>query len=99
MAGIVRVGDAAIPVIFLPSVQTVAESFLVIFVVVAVVAIIPTVVSAVAAIIAPIVSTIITPVVSTISAIFPTISFPRPLSLNSCQIRQPRNDNESQREG
>lgn len=95
MTGIVRIGDAAIPVIFLPSVQTVAESFLVIFVVVAVVAIIPTVVSAVAAII----STIIAPVVSTIPAIFPTISFPRPLSLNSCQIRQPRNDNESQREG
>ena len=91
MTGIVRIGDAAIPVIFLPSVQTVAESFLVIFVVVAVIAIIPTVVSAVAAIIAP--------VVSTIPAIFPTISFPRPLSLNSCQIRQPRNDNESQREG
>ena len=99
MTGIVRVGDAAIPVIFLASVQTVAESFLVIFVVVAVVAIIPTVVSAVAAIISTIIAAIIAPVVSAIPAIFPTITIPRPLSLNSCQIRQPRNDNESQREG
>lgn len=89
MAGIVWIGPAAIPHIFLSSVQSIAEPFIVIPVVIAAI-VIP--------IIPAIISTVIPAIITVITAIIPAILSPWPLSLNGSLTRQTSSNDESQRE-